>query len=82
MEVDPVSVRRWLAGQQAAERRSLDERARRPLDPAAAVEVGLDLIGLAAAQLGWPLPERAGRAEEDAEIMERWRRLRAHYRHD
>ena len=80
MSVDAARVRRWIAGQQAAEHRSAQERSRQPLTPDAAVAVGLDLIEVVAAQVGWPLPQPEGRAEEDAEVMARWRRLRTHYR--
>ncbi|MGH8930082.1 MAG: hypothetical protein ACRDZO_05445 [Egibacteraceae bacterium] len=66
-------LRRWLAGQEAAQARQRQELRERP--PSETVTKAMALIDLAAALHGWPLPEDVVRRRECRRARETWARL-------
>jgi hypothetical protein len=73
----PEDLRRWVAGQRAAEDRQRDEPCGAALPPALVWSQALSLINLVGRLVGWPPPEDDVRRRETRHASEQWARLRA-----
>jgi len=71
----PEDLRRWVGNQRAAQER-VRESAREAGFVQDPIQAALDLIELASALHGWPVPEDEVRQREDEHAREAWARLR------
>ena len=76
MDSPRQSIRRWIEGRRAAERRERDAQTEDTPPPGESIARALRLIAFAASIHGWPLPRDPASAREDTEAYERWVRLR------
>ena len=70
-------IRRWVAGQRAAEEQQRAALRDRGPSPRTAITQALVLVALAGRLHGWPLPETPADREEDLRAYRQWARLRA-----
>ena len=76
MDTSRQSIRRWVEGRRAAERRERDAQTGDTPSPGESIGRALRLITFAASIHGWPLPRDPASVREDTQAYERWVRLR------